>query len=145
MSDAAYDPVFPLPEPDFLWVHDLTLVGQTSASTVVDEATGRWHYGEAAPSTTFTGYIGSVGRRETERAAARGIVADAVVLAPHSLPLAPDTAELHRLVCGPDSKATRWLHGSYKVSEVRPNASHLRLILTRLVGDTVPHEPPRGP
>ncbi|HMM95399.1 hypothetical protein [Phycicoccus sp.] len=134
----SYDEVFPLPDPDFLWVHSLVYLPQTSASVVTDDATGRWQY--AAPaSVAFDGYITSPGRRDIERGNARGISVDAVVLIPHSVPIPPDEAEHATLVCGPDSAASPWLWGEYEISEVRPNPSHIRAIMSRIVGEKPPH------
>ena len=137
-----YDEAFPLPDPEFLWIHDLTYVPTTAASVITDEDTGRWEYAPG-PSVGFTGYIASAGRREVDRAATRGVTVDAVALMSHDdgEQLIVDRAEAGVLVCGSTSRADRWLHGTYTITEVRPNASHLRLILTRIAGESPPHGP----
>ena len=135
-----YDAAFTLPEPEFLWIHDLMLVDQ-AASVVTDAATGRWTYANVGASVGFTGYIASVGRGEFQRAASVGIRADAVALIPHSVPVDVLNAETFTLNCGPDSKASRWLWGEYEITQARPNPSHVRAILTRIVGEKTPHAP----
>lgn len=138
-----YDEAFPLPEPDFLWIHDLTYTPQTAASVVEDTSSGKWRYA-TAPSVVveFTGYITSAGRRDIERAKARGITADAVALISHDVPgIDPLTAEHAVIGCGSTSGASPWLWGDYTVGEVRPNPSHIRAILTRIVGEKPANAP----
>ncbi len=121
------DPVFPLPSPDFLWVHSLIRVPSTAASAVVD-AEGHWHY-ETGPSAAFMGYLTAPNPKEVERAATTGFPLDAVALAPHGTAV----AERDRLIAAniPGGEGP-WLDGDYEVALVRPNKSHLRLLLTRL-------------
>lgn len=135
-----YDEAFPLPEPEFLWIHDLTYTPATAASVIVDPANGKWRYAPS-PSVQFTGYIAQADRREVARAATQGITVDAVALMSHTdgAALDPLAAEHGVVVCDGTSTASPWLHGQYTVTQVRPNPSHIRLILTRLVGEKPLH------
>lgn len=121
------DAVFPIPEPTFLWVHNL-VVEQTGASAaLVVDGEGGWSYDDALPTVTFTGYLTAPNPREIERAAKAGYVLDAVALAP----LGTAVAEQDRLVA---SSISGHLDGRYTVVQVRPNLSHLRVLCTRLKG-----------
>lgn len=132
MVDTAYvDPVFPLPEPAFLWVHDL--IAWTSASVVVGR--GRKWVQQSA-SAGFTGYATDPSPREERRANALGVRIDAVVLAAHG---ATDLGEDGTLEVPAASGAPPVLWGLYSVNAVRPNPSHVRYLLTRVRGEAPPH------
>lgn len=132
------DPLFPMPEPTFLWVYRLWVVPQP-ASPVVDEETGRWRY---APATgaSVSGYLALADRREVVRAAARGVQVSAVALVPNGTPV-DETARLEARAdaAPPLAEIPDHLLGAYEITEVRPNASHTRVVLNRLVGEDPPH------
>lgn len=130
-----FDSVFPIDPPDFLWVHTLTYRPTTGASVVVD-AEGRWNYGDTT-EVEFTGYITAPNPREVDRAATRGILLDAVCLAPHDVGI---TDSCHLTVAA-SSGAPEWMVGTYTVNTVRPNPSHLRILLTR-IRDELPARDP---
>lgn len=131
------DAVFPIPEPTFLWVHSLSYV-QHDGNDVITDSEGRWRYDDGEV-VTFTGYITAPNPREVDRAAARDVIIDAVALAP--------------LDCGINERCSltaagavpRGLAGVYKVSLIRPNLSHLRILLTRVDVETVPLRYPSTP
>ena len=129
------DPVFPLPEPDFLWVHTLTYRIHTGASVVVD-AEGHWVYGTATP-VTFQGYLTAPNPTEFDRAAANAIRVDAVCLAPHGTAVTEEST----ITADAASGVYPFLQGTYTVSTIRPNPSHLRCLLTRLDGELPEHDP----
>lgn len=130
-----FDSVFPIGPPEFLWVHQLAYRPTTGASVVVD-AEGRWDYANITP-TEFTGYITAPNPREVDRAATRGILLDAVCLAPHDVAV---TDACH-LIVGAASGAPDWMVGTYTVNTVRPNPSHLRILLTRIRDELPAHDP----
>lgn len=122
------DAVFPLPEPDFLWVHSLVGLRMNGASaTVVDDADGGWHREAAnAAPVAFIGYVTAPNPRDVDRAAASGTVLDAVALAP----LGTALLQGDWLDCT-DEGVPASLRHTFAISLVRPNLSHLRLMLTR--------------
>lgn len=132
------DPVFPIPEPDFLWVHDL-ITHQTSASVTVGR--GRKWVNQSA-SVAFVGYASSPDRRELDRAARRGVRIDAVILAPHGtvideadqLEVPAETISASGTVAPPST-----LVGRYRIDAVRPNPSHVRVLCMRIRGEDPAH------
>jgi hypothetical protein len=133
------DPVFPLPEPEFLWVYDL-LVHPASASVTVG-AGRRWRYQEVTP-VGFVGYIGAPNPREVERAARRDVRIDAVALAPHGTAVSSeDQLEAAAGVGSTGAEVPAVFVGRYAIEAVRPNASHVRILLTRIDGEDPPHAP----
>jgi hypothetical protein len=121
--------VFPIPEPEFLWVHNMVGLRMTGASmTVVEDAEGQWHREpSSAASVTFVGYVADAQPAEIDRAAARGIVLDAVALAPLSTAMqASDWLD-----CTTDASIPPWLQHTFIIKLVNPNLSHVRLMLTR--------------
>lgn len=136
MTDYA-DPVFPLPEPDFLWVYDM-VVHQAGASVTM--TAGRKWVNQSA-SAVFTGYIGGPNRREAEIAARNGVRIDATALAPHGTVIdEADDLEVPADPINPGSIAPPSMYvGRYSITAVRPNPSHARVLLTRIRGETPPH------
>lgn len=129
------DPNFPIPESTFLFCHTLTHKQHNPATVGVDTDTGRWSH--AAPAVTvFTGYLCGPRPREIDRAAARGIQLDAVVLAPLALDITD--AQAATLEAEAQSGLSSWLVGRYSISEIHPTVAHLRLLLTRIKGDEYP-------
>lgn len=130
------DPAFPLPSPDFLFHHDLVV--WTPASVVVGR--GRKWVNQSA-SAGFTGYATAPSPSELRRAAARGVRVDAVALAPHGTVV--DEAcdlEVPAAPTNPGSVAPPTvLVGRYSIDAVRPNPSHVRIVLTRIRGENPPH------
>lgn len=130
-----FDTVFPIEDPTFLWAHDLTYRDNVAASVVVD---GEGHWVNAdAPETAFTGYLTAPNPREVARAAANGVILDAVCLAPHTVAVGDDGT----VIAGAGSGVPTWLVGSYRVTVVRPNPSHLRVLLTRVRDELPSHDP----
>ena len=123
------DAVFPLPEPDFLWVHNMVGLRMTGASpTVVDDGEGEWHREPStAASIPFVGYVTAPKAREVDRAKALGTILDAVALAP----LTTQLGQGDWLDCTIDPSIPASLQHTYAIHLVRPNLSHLRLMLTR--------------
>ena len=123
------DLVFPLPEPDFLWVFDMVGLRMNGASvTVVDDGEGEWHHAPTgAVKVPFTGYVTAPNTREVDRAASRGTVLDAVALAP----LGTALVEGDWLDCTKDPSIPPWLAHTFTITLARPNLSHIRLLLTR--------------
>lgn len=130
------DPVFPLPEPDFLWVHDLAYRDDSAASLVVDEER-KWTYADT-PAVTFTGYLTAPNPRDVDRADSTGVILDAVCLAPHGIGIDDNDV----VVADSSSGVADYLQGSYRVGVVRPNPSHLRILLSRIKGDPQPTRDP---
>ena len=122
------DAVFPLPEPDFLWVHPLVGRRMSGASaTVVEDDEGNWHHAEStAASVAFTGYVTAPSPRDLDRATAKGVALDAVALGAHGVDLKPGDW----LDCT-DPGVPDYLRHTYVVDQVRPNLSHQRFLLTR--------------
>jgi hypothetical protein len=129
------DPVFPFPSPTFLWVYDLIVNHQTGASTTTDD-NGKWTYIQEA-SVGFTGYVGAANPREVEKAATRGVVIDAVALAPNGTVV--DEGDNLTVPEDPAIPVVFW--GRYDIIGVRPNASHTRVLLTRIQGEDPQHAP----
>lgn len=122
------DAVFPLPEPEFLWVHALIGLHMSGPSVIADDDEGDWHYAPSnAVPVPFTGYLTAPNPKELDRAASRGTAVDAVCLAPLGTPLiASDWLDATT-----DSNIPESLRHTFEVGAVRPNLSHLRLLLTR--------------
>lgn len=126
------DPLFPLPEPTILWVYDLAY-RSASASPVVD-AEGRWRYDNSA-LVGFVGYLSSPNTQAIRLAAAAGVAVDAVALAPNGLGI----SEEDELIAGPalglgGQAVPAYLAGLYRVTLLRPNPSHLRVLVSRVKG-----------
>lgn len=129
------DPVFPLPEPEFLWVHQLAFRNDSAALLDVDEE-GKWTYDDS-DLATFTGYLTAPNPREVDRADAHGVILDAVCLAPHGTGIGDDDV----VIAGAASGVASYLQGSYRVGVVRPNPSHLRILLSRIKGELPSRDP----
>lgn len=130
------DPVFPLPDPSFLWVHDLIVWPVGSADDVEVDDEGRWR-DSAGASVGFTGYLTAPDPRDVRRAAAVSEKLDAVALAPRDVEFTwPCYLEAAAASIPP------LLRGWYTVAPPRPNASHTRLLLTRLPADPRPARAP---
>lgn len=124
-----FDAVFPIEEPTFLFIHTLSYRGNDS--TIVTDEEGRWNHAVTAP-VEFTGYLTAPNPREVERAAAHGMTLDAVALCSHDVDI-PHTAH----VTAAAGAVPAWLVGTFRVIAVRPNPSHQRILLTRVI-DEVP-------
>ena len=122
-----FDAVFPIEQPTFLFIHTLTY-RVNDPDTVVTDERGHWNYAAATP-VSFTAYLTAPNPREIERAAAHGMTLDAVALCGHEVTI-PHTAHVTAATGVPT-----WLVGTYRVSAVRPNPSHQRLLLTRIVDE----------
>jgi hypothetical protein len=126
------DAVFPIPAPDFLFIHTLTVARQ---SVVVDvDSEGVWRQAEAVVRNTVVGYVTAPNARDQRIAASPGQVLDAVALLPRGIVVVPDDT---LIVAGVSSR----MNGTYLVTAVRPNLSHLRVLLTRVTAP-VPTWPP---
>jgi len=133
------DPVFPIPAPEFLWIYDL-VVHPASASVTLGEGR-RWRYEQSA-SVGFVGYIAAPNPRDVDRAARHDIRLDAVALAPHGTAVeAADQFEAPAAAGSTGHAVPSVFVGRYAIAEVRPNASHVRILLTRIVGEDPPHAP----
>lgn len=123
------DPVFPLPSPAFLFVHEV-LVGVQD--TIVTQPDGRWTR-DPVPTTPVRGYLTSPNPQETQIAAARGVTIDAVFLCPHGTPVRHQDR-----IDSTAANVPSVLKGRYTVTAVRPNPSHVRVLVTRVEADPVP-------
>jgi hypothetical protein len=125
------DPLFPLPEPP-VFTYDLTL-DSTSSSVVVDTE-GGWQY---VTATSFVrGYVTPPDDRTLQYAVQQAVEVDAVALVPRNTVV--DDGDLLTV---PTTVPYRGLPGRYRVNVVRPNASHIRLLLRRVEGVDEPHYP----
>lgn len=120
------DTNFPIPSPDFLFIHEVEL--KRPSSTTTDER------GVAVttylPSETVMGYLTSPDPSNEDSAGTERIRFNAVVLLSRSLPV-PSQETLIR--CD-DPQLPPNLSGTYKVEVVRPNISHTRCLLVRYTG-----------
>lgn len=117
------DDVFPIPEPTWLWVHQLSISHTAGAASVIDSE-GRWEY-HNPEYDTIMGYLTGANPEEIERAAQQGIRFNAVALVPRETVVQ----------AGDELIATNTntlLDGTYRISQVRPNLSHLRLMIDRI-------------
>lgn len=121
------DAVFPLPEPDFLWVHDLTILPVGSVAGVVVAADGSWQAASTVAGVAVTGYLTAPNPSEVNRAASDGITLSAVALVPRGTAV---TDQDHLRATGVD----QYLDGTYRIRQVRPNLSHVRLLLEHVFG-----------
>lgn len=125
-----FDAVFPLSPPTWLFQHTLTYRPNDAGNVITDQE-GNWHY-EPVPPVTFSGYLTAPGPQEVERAAAKGTVLDAVCLC------ANDAGVTDSSTVEATTGVPAWLVGKYRVINVRPNPSHSRVLLTRIVVDDAP-------
>lgn len=125
------DPIFPLPDPGFLWVYNLVVHDQGASVTVGSGRKWRWSNVSGA---SVMGYVAAPDRREVDRAASRGVRLDAVALVPHGTAV----EEADELEVATTSGAPPTLWGRYEIQAVRPNPSHVRLLLVRIAGEAVP-------
>lgn len=123
-----FDQVFPIEQPTFLFVHTLAY-RVNDPSTVTTDEEGHWNYA-AETTVSFAGYLTAPNPREVERAAAHGMTLDAVALCGHEVNI-PHTAHLIA-----ETGVPSWLIGTYRVMSVRPNPSHKRILLTRVLDET---------
>lgn len=119
------DALFPIPNPDFLFVHSLVVWSRQGAS-VTPDADGRWQPGfTSAASAVVTGYLaGAPDVAETSAGQTRGESVGAVALVPIGTAVS-HADEVEAVGISPA------LDGRYTVTGVRPNPSHLRVLLTR--------------
>ena len=127
-----FDTIFPIEEPTWLWTHTLTFQDNQAAAVDVD-AEGRWSYADI-PGTPVVGYLTAPNPREIDRAASRGVILDAVFLCAH------DTGVTDQSTVIATTGVPPWLVGTYTVSVVRPNPSHLRVLLTRVRDELPSHD-----
>lgn len=128
-----FDTVFPIEEPTWLWTHTLTYRDHDAAAVTVD-AEGRWTHDDT-PGTPVIGYLTGPNPREVDRAASRGIILDAVFLCAH------DSGVTDKSTVTATTGVPAWLVGTYTVNVVRPNPSHLRVLLTRVRDELPDHDP----
>lgn len=120
------DPLFPIPSPDMLFVYDLRVQPRGASIEVTPD-------GVPVPVTSLDGsvpvrgYVSTLGR--TERPDEVGeVLARAVAL----VPLETAVEERDTLfVEDTHGGLPRWLQGWWQVTEVRPNPSHIRVLLQR--------------
>lgn len=118
------DPVFPLPEPTFLWVHNVSVERRVNTTK---DSEGRWK--TSTVPTLVTGYMSNPEPEVIQRAASEGIRVDAVLLVPNGTAVSKGDR-----VKASTSGIPSYLLGFYDVSNVRPNQSHVRVLLTRIGG-----------
>lgn len=125
MTVPGVDPLFPFPEPTFLFVHELTYHATTS-SPVVDD-TG-WYDADAVVASSEQNvpcYVGNYDPSDVSAGDTKETTISAVAL------VSRDRA------CRPEDEVTvtkglSHLLGRYRIDQVRPNPSHTRLLLTRV-------------
>lgn len=119
------DPLFPFPEPSFLWVHELTR--HVPSGDPIPDETGYWT-SDNIPTTDTPNipcYVGAYNPSQQEAGDTYEESVDAVALVSHSTPFnRKDEVTV--------TAAAAYLLGRYRVSVVRPNPSHQRLLLTRV-------------
>lgn len=119
------DSVFPIPDPSgWLFKDEFTI--HNSASVIYDDRGNavdkQWN------DQTVTGYVSAPDKRIDPAAYGADVTRfDAVALAPLGTVVgAADEVTVS------SSTIQSYLHGRYKVEVVRPNLSHLRIMLTRI-------------
>jgi len=115
------DPIFPLPEPDFLWVYPLIHITSDPANVVVDNE-GRWV--TTGASVTVMGYVAAPDNKTYTLAEAKGVQCDLVALVPRGTVMRQTD-----LIIVPPTPIGQ--EGTYRVTLVRPNASHTRVLIER--------------
>lgn len=115
-----------LPSVDWLFVHDVTILRQ---STTTIDAEGRWKTNLV--SEPARGLVTVASRDEVARAASQGVDVQATCALPRD---AQVTEADQLLVEGVDP----YLDGQYRITGVHPTVAHLRVVLTRAVGYQTP-------
>ncbi len=127
------DPVFPLPSPNFLFVHQVLVGAQDAVITASD---GTWTR-DPVVDTPVWGYLTSPNPQEVQRATGRNAVIDAVFLCAHDTPVRhQDRIDSTTALEGTPIPTV--LRGKYKIEAVRPNPSHVRVLLNRVEADPEP-------
>lgn len=118
------DPVFPFPEPSFLFVHTVNLA---PAPITVDDD------GYVQPSTDpGVPVIGYVTNADPSLTDTQGVLVNTVVLVPRATVVDHD----QEIVVQSQAGLHPSLVGRYAIREVRPNASHIRLLAMRVADPT---------
>lgn len=123
------DALFPVPEPTFLFVHQLK-IWTTGGAFSVDER-GKWKQDTTLPTPDLTpmGYLTAPNETEVQQAGTLLEQVDAVCLVSRTLVIPHSSV----LFCN-DPRLPINLAGTYKVNGVRTNLSHTRLLCQRLTG-----------
>lgn len=120
------DPLFPLPDPGFLLVHhDCVLVWRQSLVQPVVDAEGGFSYPTAASVLLSDAYVAMADQSEVPQGESEMESIAAVILVRHGSPV--DHAD-EVDVAG----VSAYLDGHYLVTGVRPNASHVRVLVRRM-------------
>lgn len=119
------DPVFPFPEPDFLFVHTGTIYSKTS-DTIDDRGKAAAVYDAG---TEVNCYLTASDPNKEEAVGSERVRYDAVVL----LPLGTSIDVTSRFGCS-DSQLIQGLGGRFRVLAVRPTLVHIRVLLERFTG-----------
>lgn len=117
------DALFPFPSPSFVFVHRVKLISNTSTEPEIDDNGWPIEASASSPGRQVKGYVSSPSYRD----AASGLRVDAVVLV-HRDEI-PVRGDLVNVPAQPGLLPA--LAGLYKVDQVRPNASHTRLLVMR--------------
>lgn len=119
---------------DVLFVYDLLLYPSSAASAVVDDE-GRWRYGTAG-AVTVPGYAAAPDTRTLAVAQQAGVEVDVVALVHRDTEVhTGDRMEI------PNGNRLLGLGGRYRVTLVRPNPAHTRVLLRKVEGVDEPHYP----
>lgn len=118
------DPIFPMTPPPFLFAHQVTVT--RSSQVTLDTTENGWPiFPSDTPVVSSSGYVAHPQPRLT---ANDGEVIDVVILVPNGT-----TIDHRDVVDVPDGQnLPAQLVGRFHINEVRPNASHTRVLATRV-------------
>jgi len=131
---ARRDTLFPVPPSDPLFVYDLTIWPTSAASAIVDDE-GRWDHESTTP-VVVPGYAAPPDTRTLTIATQAGAEVDVVALVGRDV-----VAHTGDHVQIPEAGLLLHLGGTYRVTLVRPNPAHTRLLCRRVEGVDEPHYP----
>lgn len=117
------DPLFPIPSPEFLFRHTVTVSRDSQVAVDTDDA--GWPITGSAEQVTTRAYVAPPDPRTLTPA---GQAVDVVVLVPNG------TAVEHRdtIIVDPGQQLAAQHAGRYRITAVRPNPSHCRILCTRV-------------
>jgi len=117
------DPVFPFPDPVFLWVHNIAIIKTSDAVPESDDEGWEIPADPAPLEVVLKGYVTAPDPEATNSSER----VDAVVLVPR------DTVVSYADGIRTPSQANLapMLTGVWKISSVRPNPSHIRILVRR--------------